>query len=75
MRIRKAMATARRCGLLATGAAVVGIVGIVGSVGVVGVAHAEVDGAVALVMGLDRAMKNGSGGGSVYDGRGLLILG
>lgn len=48
MRIRKAMATARRCGLLATGAAVVGIVGIVGSVGVVGVAHSEVDGAVAL---------------------------
>ncbi len=35
----------------------------------------KVDGAVALVMALDRAMKNGSGGGSVYDGRGLLILG
>ncbi len=34
----------------------------------------KVDGAVALVMALDRAMKNGNGGGSVYDGRGLLII-
>ncbi|MDD3337125.1 MAG: terminase large subunit [Eubacteriales bacterium] len=34
----------------------------------------KVDGAVALVMGLDRAMKNGNGGGSVYDSRGLLVL-
>lgn len=33
----------------------------------------KVDGAVALVMALDRAMKN-LNGGSVYDGRGLLIL-
>ena len=33
----------------------------------------KVDGAVALVMALDRAMKN-QGGGSVYDDRGLLIL-
>ena len=35
----------------------------------------KVDGAVALVMALDRAMKNGNGGGSVYDDRGLLVLG
>ena len=34
----------------------------------------KVDGAVALVMGLDRAMKNLSGGGSVYDERGLLLI-
>ena len=33
----------------------------------------KVDGAVALVMALDRAMRN-SGGGSVYDQRGLLII-
>jgi len=33
----------------------------------------KVDGAVALVMALDRAMKN-LGGGSVYDDRGLLII-
>ena len=33
----------------------------------------KVDGAVALVMGLDRAMKNQSGA-SVYDTRGLLVL-
>lgn len=32
----------------------------------------KVDGAVALVMGLDRAMKNA--GGSVYDDRGLLFI-
>ena len=31
------------------------------------------DGAVALVMALDRAMKN-QNGGSVYDDRGFLIL-
>ena len=34
----------------------------------------KADGAVALVMGLDRAMKNLNGGGSVYDDRGLLII-
>ena len=34
----------------------------------------KVDGAVALVMALDRAMKTESGGGSVYDERGLLTL-
>ena len=33
----------------------------------------KVDGAVALVMALDRAMKN-MNGGSVYDGRGLLFI-
>ena len=33
----------------------------------------KVDGAVALVMALDRAMKN-QGGGSVYDTRGFLVL-
>ena len=33
----------------------------------------KVDGAVALVMALDRAMKH-QGGGSVYDGRGLLLI-
>ena len=33
----------------------------------------KVDGAVALVMALDRAMKN-QGGDSVYNHRGLLIL-
>ena len=32
----------------------------------------KVDGAVALVMALDRATKQG--GGSVYDGRGILTL-
>ena len=35
----------------------------------------KVDGAVALVMALDRAMKNQNGGASVYDDRGFLILG
>ena len=35
----------------------------------------KVDGAVALVMALDRAMKNQASGNSVYDDRGLLILG
>ena len=34
----------------------------------------KVDGAVALVMALDRAMKNGNGGASVYDTRGLLLI-
>ena len=34
----------------------------------------KVDGAVALVMALDRAMKNMNSGNSVYDERGLLIL-
>ena len=34
----------------------------------------KVDGAVAMVMGLDRAMKNLNGGGSVYDERGLLLI-
>ena len=33
----------------------------------------KVDGAVALVMALDRAMKN-QGGDSVYNHRGLLVL-
>ncbi len=35
----------------------------------------KVDGAVALVMGLDRAMKNQNSGDSVYNDRGFLILG
>ena len=34
----------------------------------------KVDGAVALVMALDRAMKNLSSGDSVYNHRGLLVL-
>ncbi len=34
----------------------------------------KVDGAVALVMALDRAMKNQGGSGSVYDERGLLYI-
>lgn len=34
----------------------------------------KVDGAIALVMALDRAMKNLSAGGSVYDDRGFLFL-
>jgi len=34
----------------------------------------KVDGAVALVMALDRAMKNQNGSGSVYDDRGFLFL-
>ena len=33
----------------------------------------KVDGAVALVMALDRALKN-QNSGSVYDARGLLVL-
>ena len=34
----------------------------------------KVDGAVALVMALDRAMKNLNGGDSVYNHRGFLVL-
>ena len=34
----------------------------------------KVDGAVALVMALDRAMKNQNGGGSVYDERDMIFL-
>jgi len=34
----------------------------------------KVDGAIALVMALDRAMKNQGGIGSVYDERGLLYI-
>lgn len=34
----------------------------------------KVDGAVALVMALDRAMKNLNGGDSIYNHRGLIIL-
>ena len=34
----------------------------------------KVDGAVALVMALDRAMKNQNGSGSVYDDRGFIII-
>lgn len=34
----------------------------------------KVDGAVALVMVLDRAMKNQNTGSSVYDERGLLFI-
>ena len=34
----------------------------------------KIDGAVALVMALDRAMKNQNGGDSVYNDRGLLLL-
>lgn len=35
----------------------------------------RIDGAVALIMALDRTLKNeGSGSGKVYDGRDLLIL-
>lgn len=34
----------------------------------------KVDGAVALVMALDRAMKNQNAGSSVYDERGLLFI-
>ena len=34
----------------------------------------KVDGAVALVMALDRAMKNQGGGDSVYNHRGLIVL-
>ena len=34
----------------------------------------KIDGAVATIMALDRALRNDGGGGSVYDGRGLLVL-
>ncbi len=36
----------------------------------------KIDGVVATIMALDRAIRGGSGvtGGSVYDGRGLLVL-
>ena len=34
----------------------------------------RIDGAVALVMALDRAIRNGGGAGSVYDERGLLLI-
>ena len=34
----------------------------------------KVDGAVALVMALDRAMKNLNSGDSIYNHRGLLVL-
>jgi phage terminase large subunit-like protein len=35
----------------------------------------KIDGAVAMVMALDRAMKNGNNdGSSVYDDRGLLFI-
>lgn len=35
----------------------------------------RIDGAVAAIMALDRAIRNeGNDGGSVYDGRGVLIL-
>jgi phage terminase large subunit-like protein len=34
----------------------------------------RIDGVVALIMALDRAIRNGGNGGSVYDERGILIL-
>ena len=34
----------------------------------------RIDGAVALIMALDRAIRNNGTGGSVYDERGILIL-
>lgn len=34
----------------------------------------RIDGAVALIMSLDRAIRNGGGGGSVYDDRGILVI-
>lgn len=34
----------------------------------------RIDGAVALIMALDRAIRNGGYTGSVYDGRGILVL-
>jgi phage terminase large subunit-like protein len=34
----------------------------------------RIDGAVALIMALDRAIRNGGSGGSIYDERGILIL-
>jgi phage terminase large subunit-like protein len=34
----------------------------------------KIDGAVALIMALDRAIRNGGNSGSVYDERGILVL-
>ncbi|KLU76026.1 terminase large subunit [Clostridium botulinum] len=34
----------------------------------------KIDGAVALIMALDRSIRNGGGSGSVYDERGILVL-
>lgn len=34
----------------------------------------KIDGAVAMIMALDRAIRNGGNSGSVYDDRGILIL-
>lgn len=34
----------------------------------------RIDGAVALIMALDRALRHHDDGGSIYDKRGLLIL-
>jgi phage terminase large subunit-like protein len=34
----------------------------------------KIDGAIALVMALDRAIRNAGNTGSVYDGRGILVL-
>lgn len=34
----------------------------------------KIDGAVAVIMALDRAIRNGGSGGSIYDNRGILIL-
>ena len=34
----------------------------------------KIDGVVAIIMGLDRAIRNEDNGDSVYDGRGLLML-
>jgi phage terminase large subunit-like protein len=36
----------------------------------------KIDGAVATIMALDRALRNGGGdNGSVYNGRGLFVIG
>ena len=34
----------------------------------------KIDGAVALIMALDRAIRNQGSSGSVYDDRGILII-
>ena len=34
----------------------------------------KIDGAITIIMALDRAIRHGGGGGSVYDNRGLLGL-
>jgi phage terminase large subunit-like protein len=34
----------------------------------------RIDGVVALIMALDRAIRNGGSGGSVYDSRGILSI-